>query len=98
MPNMKGGKPPAPAGYLWIEDAAPYIGQARTTLYKWRQLDKGPRGVPIGRYLAYRIADLDAHLDGLYEAATRAEPSHESRPPEPRIAHHSRRHTARAAA
>ncbi|WP_069883462.1 helix-turn-helix transcriptional regulator [Streptomyces luteocolor] len=70
MHNRKGPKQKAPAGCLWIEDAAPHIGVTLATLRKWRVQDKGPKGFPIGRYVAYRIADLDGYLDAQYRSAT----------------------------
>jgi hypothetical protein len=88
--NRKGPKPAAPKGSLWIEEAAPYIGITLSTLRKWRLLGKavGPKGYPIGRFIAYKIADLDAYLEGQYQAALAPDPEqeHDSRPPEPRLA------------
>lgn len=101
MHNRKGPKPAPPKGCLWIEQAAPYIGLKLTTLRKWRLLGKdaavGMHGFPIGRFIAYKIVDLDAYLEGQYQAAVAPDESraHESRPAEPRISH---RKPARAAA
>lgn len=100
MHNRKGKRPNPPKGCLWIEDAAAHIGLELTTLRKWRLLGKdkakGMHGFTVGRFVTYRIADLDAYLDGQYRAA--AEPdearTHESRPAEPRA---SRRKTPVAA-
>jgi hypothetical protein len=87
--NRKGSKQQAPAGCLWIEDAAPYIGVQLTTLRKWRLLGKqpGPQGFTIGRFVAFRIADLDAYLEGRYQAAMTPDPEREeeARPAEPRV-------------
>lgn len=89
MHNRKGPKQKAPEGCLWIEAAAPYIGVTLATLRKWRVEDKGPgrKGFQIGRYIAYRITDLDAYLEGQYQAAIAPdlEGEHDSRPPEPRL-------------
>lgn len=92
MPTQKRTKQKAPAGHLWIEDAAAYIGVAYHTLRKWRVRGKGPTGFPIGRYVAYRIADLDAYLEAQYRAATEPDPEREaeSRPPEPRLGRRER--------
>jgi hypothetical protein len=94
--NRKGPRPSPPKGCLWIEDAAAHLGLELTTLRKWRLLGKGPVGFKVGRYVAYKIADLDAYLDGQYQAAVAPDPVrvHESRPPEPRMS----RKPARAAA
>ncbi|WP_428956135.1 helix-turn-helix domain-containing protein [Streptomyces sp. cg35] len=87
MHNRKGPKQQAPDGCLWIEDAAAYIGVTLATLRKWRVEAKGPgrKGFPIGRYIAYRIADLDAYLEAQYQGAIaiNAEREGESRPAEP---------------
>jgi hypothetical protein len=100
MHNRKGPRPSPPKGCLWIEDAAAHLGLELTTLRKWRLLGKdasaGIPGFKVGRYVTYKIADLDAYLDGQYRAAITpdAERDHESRPAEPRIS----RRPARAAA
>jgi predicted DNA-binding transcriptional regulator AlpA len=85
--NRKGPKQKAPEGCLWIEDAAAYLGVALNTLRKWRLLGKepGPKGFPIGRrFIAFKISDLDAYLEGQYRAAIAPDPEqeNESRPPE----------------
>lgn len=92
MHNRKGPRPSPPKGCLWIEDAAAHLGLELTTLRKWRLLGKdaalGMPGFKVGRYVAYKIADLDAYLDGQYQAAVTPDRAriHESRPPEPRLA------------
>jgi len=97
----KGSKPHPPKGSLWIEQAAGHIGLAPNTLRKWRLLGKdAAAGMPsfkVGGYVAYRITDLDAFLDGQYRAALTPvqDRVRESRPAEPRT---SRRSPARAAA
>jgi hypothetical protein len=75
--NRKGPKPAPPKGCLWIEQAAPYIGIKLSTLRKWRLLGKEPgtKGFPIGRFIAFKISDLDAYLDGQYHAATTPDPA-----------------------
>jgi len=62
MPN----KPkPAPKGWLWTEDAADYLGVGTTTLYRWRRDNYGPQSTQHGRRrYRYRIADLDAWMNG----------------------------------
>lgn len=86
MHNRKGPKQKAPEGCLWIEKAAPYIGVTLSTLRKWRLLNKNPgsKGFLIGRFVAFKISDLDAYLDGQYQAAIAPDPEqeNESRPPE----------------
>lgn len=101
MHNRKGPRPAPPKGALWIEDAAAYLGLELTTLRKWRLLGKdaaaGMHGFKVGRYVAYKISDLDAYLDSQYRAAAQPAPGrlHESRPAEART---TSRNPARAAA
>lgn len=84
MPRISRKAPPPPAGCLWIDEAADYIGVAKTTLYKWRQLGTGPKGFPVARRIAYRIEGLDAYLAKCENADSDPEPNPETRPPEPR--------------
>lgn len=52
-----------PEGYLWLDQAATYLGFSTCTLYKWRQDGIGPEGQVIGRrWIAYEIAELDRFL------------------------------------
>lgn len=73
MHNRKGPRPSPPKGSLWIEDAAAHLGLELATLRKWRLLGKdtalGMPGFKVGRYVAYKTADLDAYLDRQYQAA-----------------------------
>ncbi|MEU2316610.1 helix-turn-helix domain-containing protein [Streptomyces althioticus] len=75
MHNRKGPRPSPPKGCLWIEDAAAYLGLELTTLRKWRVLGKdkdfGMPSFKVGRYVAYKTADLDAYLERQYQAAAR---------------------------
>lgn len=73
MPN----KPKAPPkGWLWTEDAADYLGIGVTTLYRWRRDDYGPASTQHGRRrYRYRIADLDAWMNG-EDANAKPEPAH----------------------
>lgn len=97
MHNRKGPRPSPPEGCKWIEEAAAHLGLELTTLRKWRLHGKGPISFKVGRYVAYKVADLDAYLDGQYQAAIAPDTSrlHESRPAEPRTGH---RQPTRAAA
>lgn len=67
MPN----KPKAPPeGWLWSEDAADYLGVHVVTLYRWRRDGTGPKGKLHGRRrYRYKIADLDAWMNGASEPA-----------------------------
>jgi hypothetical protein len=87
--NRKRPRPSPPQGCKWIEDAATHLGLELATLRKWRLLGKdtaaGIPGFKVGRFVAYRIADLDAYLERQYQAALTPNPdrAHDSRPPEP---------------
>ncbi|MFF4519442.1 helix-turn-helix transcriptional regulator [Streptomyces mirabilis] len=93
MPRRPNRQPPPPRGCVWIREAADRVGVTRATLYKWRSLGKGPKSFTVGRRAVYRIADLDAYIEGLYQAAMNPEPIPEMRPPEPRLPR--RRHSLR---
>lgn len=96
----KGLKPTPPKGCLWIEGAAEHLGFKPNTLRKWRLTGKdkavGMHSFKVGGYVAYRVADLDAYLEGQYQAAIAPDPEqeHDSRPPEPRIPRQSDRAVA----
>ncbi|MEV5472141.1 helix-turn-helix transcriptional regulator [Streptomyces sp. NPDC002387] len=85
MPRKPRREPPPPSGCVWIDEAADHVGVTVGTLYNWRHLGRGPRSFTIGRRAAYRIADLDAYLEELYQAAVNPKPIPEMRPPEPRF-------------
>ncbi|WP_430626877.1 helix-turn-helix transcriptional regulator [Streptomyces durmitorensis] len=69
---------------MWIDEAADRVGLTKTTLYKCRQTGKGTMSFTVGRRATYRVADLDAYIEALYQAARSPEPNPEMRPPEPR--------------
>lgn len=73
MANRPAGEPPE--GYLWLKQAANYLGYTASTLYKWRQEDYGPKGEVIGRRrIAYPIQELDRFL-GRDAASSRRTPA-----------------------
>jgi hypothetical protein len=86
-----GPKPNPPKGCLWIEQAAEYLGLKPNTLRKWRLTGKdkaaGLHSFKPSGYVAYKISDLDAYLEGKYQAAMAPDPeqAHDSRPPEARV-------------
>ncbi|MGP4008157.1 helix-turn-helix domain-containing protein [Streptomyces sp. 4N124] len=83
-----------PKGCLWIEQAAAHLGFAPNTLRKWRLTGKdkavGMHSFKVGGYVAYKIADLDAYLEGQYQAAVNPPPLPEMRLPEPRLSRRRR--------
>ncbi|MCX4809082.1 hypothetical protein OG601_46890 [Streptomyces sp. NBC_01239] len=84
----KGPKPNPPKGCLWIEQAAEHVGASIYSLRRWRLIEYGPVSFKVGGYVAYKVADLDAYLDGQYQAAITPDPEqeHNSRPAEARAA------------
>jgi len=84
----KGPKPNPPKGCLWIEQAAEYVGASIYSLRRWRLIEYGPVSFKVGGYVAYKVADLDAYLEGQYQAAIAPDPEreHDSRPAEARAA------------
>lgn len=44
------------------DELARFLGVPPKTLAHWRYLGKGPRFVPIGRYVRYRECDVDSWL------------------------------------
>lgn len=55
---------------LWtIEDVADYLGIPKNTLYQWRAKEYGPKGIRMGKYVRYRVDDVQAWVAKLSEAA-----------------------------
>jgi predicted DNA-binding transcriptional regulator AlpA len=84
VPRLAKVPTPPPAGYLWTPEAARRIGLSVKTLWNYRHLGKGPKAEPIGRKLAYSIAELDAWLKAEMQGEPDETRAHESRLPEPR--------------
>lgn len=38
------------------------LGVTRSTLQSWRYAAKGPRYIKIGKFIRYRVADVEAYL------------------------------------
>lgn len=85
MPRQPHSQPPAPPGCVWIRDAPELIGLTVGTLRRWRLLGKGPVSFTVGSRIAYRRADLEAYVEGQYQAAAHPVALPEMRPPEPRL-------------
>ena len=45
------------------QDAAEYLSMSDQTLAQWRSQGRGPRYIRAGRYVRYRVGDLDRWLD-----------------------------------
>jgi excisionase family DNA binding protein len=48
---------------LAVEDVAELLGVPKTTLYRWRYLGSGPRGITVGRHVRYRAIDVEHWVD-----------------------------------
>lgn len=56
---------PTPAAALSVthltpQDLAARVGVPVATVYNWRTTGYGPRGFRVGKYLRYRLADVEA--------------------------------------
>ena len=48
---------------LTVDQAAVYLGLARSTLNKWRCQGEGPSFIKLGRAVRYRTVDLEGFLE-----------------------------------
>ncbi|MEV4253203.1 helix-turn-helix domain-containing protein [Spirillospora sp. NPDC049652] len=46
-----------------VEEVAEFLGVPVATLYRWRQVGKGPRARKIGKHLRYRASDVHTWFD-----------------------------------
>lgn len=54
---------PRPVTHLTPQDLAARVGVPVATVYNWRTTGYGPRGFRVGKYLRYRLADVEAWED-----------------------------------
>ena len=40
-----------------------YLGIPVASIYRWRYLGQGPRGIRVGRHVRFRLADVERWLD-----------------------------------
>lgn len=66
---------PAPAGCLWIEDAAAALGVEKSTLYKWRYRRIGPASFKHAGKVVYRETAIAAYLADCEAADSRSNPA-----------------------
>jgi excisionase family DNA binding protein len=51
---------------LWtVGELADLLGVPIGTIYQWRCKGYGPRGVRVGKYVRYRLVDIEAWVDSL---------------------------------
>ncbi len=48
---------------LTPQELANLLGIPVKTIYQWRTLSRGPRGIRVGKHLRYRRADVETWLD-----------------------------------
>ena len=58
---------------LSIDEVAELLGVPAGTLYRWRYVGTGPRGIKVGKHVRYRPADVEAWLEE--QAAATAQPT-----------------------
>lgn len=65
---------PAPAGLLWLEDAADRLGVKPSTLRKWRMLRIGPDSFKVAGRVVYRETKIAEYLEACEAADSRSNP------------------------
>ncbi len=63
-----------PVTWLTTEQLAVRLAVPKATLYQWRYKDDGPRSCRIGKYVRYRLADVEA-WERAQEARERVRPA-----------------------
>lgn len=53
---------------LTATDVAKRYGIAVSTFYSWRTKGKGPRGIAVGKYLRFRMEDVQSWEDAQLES------------------------------
>lgn len=48
---------------LSIQEVADFLQVPVTTIYQWRYRGEGPRGIRVGRYVRFQLADVLAWID-----------------------------------
>lgn len=54
---------------LSINDLANRWDVSKNTIYKWRSLNLGPRGIKLGKHLRFRLSDVEAFESSQLESA-----------------------------
>lgn len=62
-------QPPTPHRLLSMQDIADRYGVPIQTVRRWRTTNYGPAGFPVGRYVRYRLADVEAWEQAQLDAA-----------------------------
>jgi excisionase family DNA binding protein len=48
---------------LTVQQLAELLKVPVATVYRWRHIGMGPRGIRVGRHVRYRQSDVEAFLD-----------------------------------
>lgn len=59
-PQNSPGQHPAPRRLLTPNDLAIYFDLPLSTIYGWRSKGTGPRGFRVGKFVRYRLEDVEA--------------------------------------
>lgn len=51
------------AELLTVQQLAKLLQVPVATIYRWRHVGLGPRGIRVGRHVRYRQSDVEAFLD-----------------------------------
>lgn len=52
-----------PSSLLSVDELAAYLGVPKATIYNWSHTGSGPTSIRVGRYLRFRVADVERWLD-----------------------------------
>jgi excisionase family DNA binding protein len=56
---------------LTVEHLADYLGVPVATIYAWRHRREGPPGFRVGKYVRYRMSDVQEWIEGQLEQVSR---------------------------
>ncbi len=56
---------------LTVEHLADYLGVPVATIYAWRHRREGPRGFRVGKYVRYRMSDVQDWIEDQLEQVGR---------------------------
>ena len=52
-----------PDPLLSVSELAAYVGVPKQTVYSWRTRRRGPKAYQVGKYLRFRLSEIDAWLE-----------------------------------
>ncbi len=60
-----------PDRLLTVDELAEYLGVPVATVYAWRHRREGPRGFRVGKYVRYRMSDVQEWIQHQLEHVDR---------------------------